>query len=300
MAADPEARIDAIARELLAVAPSEFVSARKTRAAEESDPDLAAAVRGLRKPLLSAWIVNLFGRERPDDLGQALELAARLRAAQAQLDAKELARLGRERRRLVDALARDAAELAETRGERVSTATLDSVRETLNAAMFDPGAAHAVASGRLLRPLEASAGAPVDLADAVAGHLDPPEPESADRPVAAPRTRGRSKAGDGKRDEAAEEERAARAEEARHAGEEATRAEDAARDVEERAVAARERADRLAERVTDLEAELATVRQEAERSRARAEELDAERAEAKERAETARSRAAAAERRAKG
>ncbi|KAA9135218.1 transposase [Microbacterium caowuchunii] len=298
MAADPEARIDEIARELLAVPPSEFVSARKTRAAEESDPDLAAAVRALRKPLLSAWIVNLFGRERPDDLRQALELAARLRAAQAQLDAKELARLGRDRRRLVDALARNAAELAESRGERVSVATFDSVRETLNAAMFDPGAANAVASGRLLRPLEASAAAPADLADAVAGYLDPPEPESADRPASP--TRGRTKAGDGKRGEAAEAERAARAEEARNAGEEATRAEDVARDVEERAVAARDHADRLAERVTELEAELSAARQEAERSRAQAEELDAERAEAMERAEAARARAAAAERRAKG
>ncbi|HKT55370.1 MAG TPA: transposase, partial [Microbacterium sp.] len=151
-----------IAAELYSAAPEEFVAARNARAADAADREDAARIRALKKPSVAAWVVNVFAHERADRLGQALQLAAELREAQDQLDAATLAELGRRRRALTSQLAHEAGELASARGGRVSPSTLEAVRQTIAAAFFDPDAAVAVASGRLVRELEAS-GDPVDL-----------------------------------------------------------------------------------------------------------------------------------------
>lgn len=189
MAADPT--LEDIAAELYALAPGEFTAARNACVKTIGDRDLAVQIGRLRKPLAGAWVVNLFARERADQLGQALALGAELREAQADLDAKTLTTLGRERRALVRSLADQAAGLATDRGEKVTPATVEAVVETLNAAMFDARAAAAVASGRLVRPLAASGDEEVDLADAVAGALDiaTSEPAAPTDEVAAQRRR---------------------------------------------------------------------------------------------------------------
>ncbi|WP_460795125.1 transposase [Microbacterium sp. GXF0217] len=161
--------LEEIAAELYAVAPDAFVSARNERAKGIADRELAAGVKGLRKPLAPAWVVNLFARERPGQLAQALELAEALREAQEDLDAKTLTALSRQRRTLVTELARAATGLAEHTGVPVSAATTEAVAQTLNAAMLDAAAADAVASGRLIRALEPSGADAVDISDAVAG-----------------------------------------------------------------------------------------------------------------------------------
>ncbi|WP_336648071.1 transposase [Microbacterium sp. MMO-10] len=170
---------DSIAAELLSCAPGDFVSARDARAKEARDAHLAARIRALRKPTTAAWAVNLFAQERAPQLQDALQLAAALREAQAELDAPALAKLGRDRRALTARLAEDAAELARARGGRISAGTLDAVQRTLSAAFFDPGAAAAVASGRLLSELDGD-GTPVDPSTVIAGDV-------ADAPVAATR-----------------------------------------------------------------------------------------------------------------
>lgn len=157
-----------IAAELYAGPPAEFIAARTGRAKDAGSAELSSQIRALRKPSVAAWVVNLFARERADRLGQALQLAEELREAQADLDAATLAQLGRQRRALTDQLARDAAALATARGGQVTPATMDAVRQTIAAAFFDPDAAAAVASGRLVRELAAS-GAPTDLDEVVAG-----------------------------------------------------------------------------------------------------------------------------------
>ena len=157
-----------IATELYALAPDAFVAARNARAATIADAPLAARVRALRKPLMAAWIVNLFVRERAAELDQALELAAALRTAQAELDAQALSTLGRQRRALIRSLADQAMQVAAAHGAQVTAGAAAAVEETLNAAMFDPAAAAAVASGRLIRSLDAGA---AEVADAVAGPL---------------------------------------------------------------------------------------------------------------------------------
>lgn len=173
MAGDQGPALDDIAAELCLLPPDQFTAARNARAKEIEDPDLARQVKALRKPLLAAWVVNVFADERAGELGEALELADALREAQAELDASALTALSRDRRKLVRRLAEEAAELATARGERITASTADAVQETINAAMFDSGAAAAVASGRLLRPLETTGADSIDLTDAVAGTLVP-------------------------------------------------------------------------------------------------------------------------------
>lgn len=234
--------LEDIAAELYALRPGEFTSARNARAKTTGDRALATRIKELRKPLTAAWVVNLFAREHPDQLGQALELAAELREAQADLDAKTLTALGRERRALVRSLAARAAGVAADRGEKVTPATTEAVVETLNAAMFDARAAAAVASGRLVRPLEAGA-QEVDLAGAIAGALDlvATEPVPPTDEVAARRQRKQA-------------ERALRAAETQVR--EATRTRD---DLERRRRRAADRADELAARQQKLRQELDRV-----------------------------------------
>lgn len=143
-----------IASELYAGPRAEFVSTRNARAKEIADTELSAQVRALQKPSIAAWVVNVFATERADQLGQALQLAEELREAQEDLDTAALRELSRQRRALTNKLAREAAELALARGERVTDSTLEAVQQTLTAGFFHPDAAAAVASGRLVRELK--------------------------------------------------------------------------------------------------------------------------------------------------
>ncbi|MBT2495328.1 transposase [Microbacterium sp. ISL-59] len=171
--ADPT--FEEIAAALYAGPPEAFVSSRKARAESVDDRELATRIRALRKPSVAAWVVNVFAQERAGQLGEALQLAAELREAQDDLDAPALAKLGRERRALTRHLAEMAAELAGSRGEKITPATREAVEGSISAAFFAPAAAGAVASGRLVRAIEPSASTE-DIRDAVAGEI--PELES--------------------------------------------------------------------------------------------------------------------------
>lgn len=166
--ADPT--FEEITAALYAGSPEAFVASRKDRASECEDAELASRILVLRKPSIAAWVVNVFAQERAGQLGEALRLAAELREAQDELDASALAKLGRERRALTRRLAETAAEIAGSRGERITPATREAVERSISAAFFDPLAASAVASGRLLRALEPTASA-TDIRDAVAGDI---------------------------------------------------------------------------------------------------------------------------------
>lgn len=271
METEPDATLARIATDLCSVPPADFIAARNARASEIGDGELAAQVRTLRKPSIAAWAVNVFAGERRDELDEALQLAAELRDAQADLDASALATLGRQRRALTARLAERAAELATARGGQISASTLEAVRQTITAAFFDQDAARAVASGRLIRELEPSV--PIDPAVAVAGG-PPDSPPPAPLPVDEVRARRERR----------------QAEQAVHAAErelasaerEHVKADRDLRDVSERA-------EQLAVQATELEAEIARVRDQSEKARA-------EIARAKERRTTARERVATAER----
>lgn len=237
-----------IAAALYAGPPEAFVSSRKARAESVDDRELATRIRALRKPSVAAWVVNVFAQECAGQLGEALQLAAELREAQDDLDAPALAKLGRERRALTRHLAEMAAELAGSRGEKITSATREAVEGSISAAFFDPAAAGAVASGRLMRAIEASASSD-DIRDAVVGEI--PELESV--PQRPPdELQARRLRRDAQR-------LLASAEKERKAAERALAKQDAAlQDLQTRAA-------ELAKGVAELEAQLARTRAEAER-----------------------------------
>lgn len=235
-----------VAAELYAGPPEEFVATRNARAKSAADRALAEQITALRKPSAAAWVVNVFAHERAAQLGEALRLAEELREAQADLDAAALAQLGRQRRALTAKLAAEAAALAKARGARVTDATLEVVRQTISAAFFDPDAAAAVASGRLVRELEPAA--TVDLA-AVVGGGTPEAPASAPEPV----------------DELRARRERHKAEKAVHDAEQAhARAVRDTQKADKDARDAAERAERVTARIAELEKELARARVDAD------------------------------------
>ncbi|KRA25575.1 transposase [Microbacterium sp. Root61] len=269
-AAAVEAAVTTAAAELYALTPDEFTAARNARAGA-SDRASAAAIKALRKPSAAAWTINLLARE--GRLTDALELAAALRDAQEDLDAAELARLGRQRRSLVSALARDAVALAAERGVTVGAAARDDLEKTINAAMMDAGAAAAVQSGRLVHGLEASGFDAVDISDAVAG---------AGPAAAAPRSRD---------DLAERRARKAAEQAAREADRLSSEAERALTKVEARLAKTRERADLLNERIDDLREQLARMERDAEAIEAEVRGMESEHRDAASAAKSAADRA---------
>ena len=254
--------LDAIAVELYALPPAQFTAARNARAGA-SDRSLAALIKRLPKPGVAAWAVSLLARE--GQLRDALELAAALREAQDDLDAAELNRLGAQRRSLVAALSKQAVALAGERGVTVSPATRDDVDKTINAAVMDAGAAAAVMTGRLVRPLEATGFEAVDLTDAVGGSAPDGTP-----PLPAP-----------SRDDLAERRARKDAEKAvREAEQAASEAERTLARVDARLAKARERADHLHERLDDLRTEVERLEADAKKAEAEVDRIDDERAEA--------------------
>ena len=272
-----DATFEEIAAALYAGPQDEFVSSRRVRAEEVTDPDLAAAVRALRKPSIAAWVVNVFAQERAGQLGEALHLARELREAQDDLDAPALAALGRERRALTRRLAKTAADLAASRGERITPATLDAVEQSISAAFFDPAAAAAVASGRLLRTLTPSSTAS-DIGSAVAGAA--PVLESAESEPVDELQERRTRRDAERRVAAAEKEQASAERELK------------ARDATLQAL--QDRMQELSERTAQLETQLAQARAGMSRAEQELPAVEKSRADAAARAETAAGAAASA------
>jgi DNA repair exonuclease SbcCD ATPase subunit len=79
-----------------------------------------------------------------------------------------LKRLNRDRQRVVAGLVAETRRLAGERGHPLNEAAARQVEQTLAAALADPVAGAAVASGRLVQPLEHAGLGPVDLTGAVA------------------------------------------------------------------------------------------------------------------------------------
>ncbi|MCW2616207.1 MAG: transposase, partial [Frankiales bacterium] len=123
------------AADLYALDPEEFTAARDVAAkAAKSDGDAAAAkaLKALRKPSVSAWVVNRLAVEQRDLLDQLLALGPALAQAQSGGRADELRALGRQRRELVEAVTSSAVGAV---GRPVSTAVREEVASTLEAAL---------------------------------------------------------------------------------------------------------------------------------------------------------------------
>ncbi|HVE73798.1 MAG TPA: hypothetical protein VNA30_01720 [Mycobacteriales bacterium] len=148
---------------LYGLPPEEFTAARD--AAVKEDRALATQLKALRKPTVSAWVVNTLVRREPDLLDQLLSLGPALAEAQAAGAGDELRMLGEQRRELVSAVTSAAAVAA---GRDLTAGVRSEVEETLHAALADPTSAAAVRSGQLVRPLSYAGFGEVDLDGALA------------------------------------------------------------------------------------------------------------------------------------
>jgi hypothetical protein len=140
------------AEELYSSALEEFVQRRgalAARARAAGDTAAAKKIAGLRKPTRSAWVLNQLVRSSPGAASQLAELGAEFRAAQTSLDGAAIRELSVRRRKLIDALARQAFTIT---GQRVPPAALaDEVTATLAAALADPQIAGELQAGTLER-----------------------------------------------------------------------------------------------------------------------------------------------------
>jgi hypothetical protein len=280
--------IDQVADELYGLSPDDFRPARDERAAQaraSGDKDLAREITGLRRPVVSAWLVNLLAREAAGQMDELLALGESLRDAQQALDGDRLRELSAQRRELVAAMVSEAKRLATRDGRTVSLQVEREVEATLQAALADPGAGAAVKAGRLAGPLSYAglgAGEAVPLRPVRAREGAPPRPAPAKKEPAERKVPGQRRAGaDAKRgggisrapaDLAARRaEREAAQQEAREAAaaerkeREAAAARQAVQDATDVAAGARTTLDDAERAVTSARAEHDTVRQQAER-----------------------------------
>jgi hypothetical protein len=161
------------------------------------DRALAAAVKLLKRPTSSAWLVNLLVRKQPEQVVALLDLGAAMREAQAQLAGDELRRLSQQRRQAISALGHSARALARSVGQPVSEQARRELETTLEAALADPAAGDAVRSGRLITALRASGLGPPDLAGAVVSPRDKAAVAPRSSGTQVPRTNPRTNKKDG-------------------------------------------------------------------------------------------------------
>src|SRR5215831_12589461 len=180
--------LEQVADELYALAPAAFTAARDEQAAgarASGDAGLAGEIRKLRRPTVSAWLVNLLAREDSGQMDDLLELGRWLRELSA------------ERRRLVAALTQEVQRLAAAAGQAVSAQVEREVQDTLEAALADQGMADAVRSGRLTKPLSyAGLGEGIGVSDAVAAWSAPAAQPSRPPAPSRPARKGRAAPGD--------------------------------------------------------------------------------------------------------
>jgi hypothetical protein len=147
---------DAVADELYAATPEEFTGLRDDyakAARDRGDRDAARQISALRKPTISAWLINQLVRSHPDDIEALLELGAGLREAQASLQGDELRALSQQRRQVVNGLVRQALQLAVTQGRPVNEQASRDLAQTLEAALSDDDAAAQLRTARLTAAL---------------------------------------------------------------------------------------------------------------------------------------------------
>ncbi|MEU9594248.1 hypothetical protein ACGF7W_29340 [Streptomyces sp. NPDC048219] len=289
-----EQDVEAVLDELYTTPPSDFVSRREERAAAArtaGHAQDARRIRAARRPTRAAWAANLLLRSRPEESRRFLELGRELREAHRTLDASGLKELSAQRRSIVTALSRQAAQLAGEAGHRLSETAQREVESTLRAVLADPDAAGRWAEGRLESPLTPPSEFPAGLAATTAA--DPAPARQPSRPAAE-----RAPAGTRADDELAERRRRRQEEltRAREAAEAAERRADERRaaraDAEEALRRAHDDHDRARRQVLTVEQQLRYAREELKRT-------ERERREARERDRAAGDALAAAEREAR-
>jgi chromosome segregation ATPase len=168
--------LDEVADALYALPPGDFTSERDARARaarDAGDKDLGEAIKTLRRPTTSAWLVNQLARQHRDQIDTLLDLGAALREAQGALSADQLRSLAPQRQQVIHALTREARRLAAEHGEPVSDQVEREVESTLQAALADPGVASEVRTGRLTRAITYAGLGPTGVGPTGVGQVAP-------------------------------------------------------------------------------------------------------------------------------
>jgi hypothetical protein len=239
--------LDEAADALYAASPDDFMATRTAlakQAKEAGDKALARQITALRKPTRSAWLVNLVARAEPERVTELVGLGTSLQEAQQAMDGDTLRRLSKDRRTMIDTLAKRAGELARDAGYPPPDGAIQEVSQSLQAALGDPAVAEQVQVGRLAQAVAYGGFGPDDLASALAASMPAKKKSKANLTVVP----------DLEPDQAEDEETDDA--EAREAAREARAAADAAREAAEAAERtadeATTRADDLADQVEDL------------------------------------------------
>ena len=151
-----DADLASAAEDLYALSPGDFTAARDERAAQAraaGDRELAQAIGGLRRPVVSAWLVNQLAREAAGQVAELVALGESLRHAQQDLAGERVRELSAQRRTLVAGLVAEAKRIAARDGRPAGLQVEREVDATLQAALADSGAAAAVQAGCLASPL---------------------------------------------------------------------------------------------------------------------------------------------------
>ncbi|MFF7161956.1 hypothetical protein ACFZBP_11400 [Streptomyces sp. NPDC008086] len=148
--------VEAVLDDLYTTPPPGFVARREAlalAARTAGRTEDSRRIHAARRPTLAAWAANLLLRSQPEESRRFLELGRALRDAYRTLDAEGIKELSEQRRRVVAALSRQAADLARAAGHRLSDAAQQDVEATLRAVLADEDAADQWATGRLEGPL---------------------------------------------------------------------------------------------------------------------------------------------------
>jgi hypothetical protein len=187
--------LEEVADELYGSSPEDFVERRTewvAQARQADDRVVAKQISQLRRPTRTAWMVNLLARANPAEITQLLDLGRALQDAQQRAAGDDLRRLSKSRRSAVDALTKQAADLARAAGHAPTEGTVQEVSQTLQAALADPAIADLVQRGRLTQAAsyggfgpssqtsDASADLLAALAASVGGQQDRPSPDEAE------------------------------------------------------------------------------------------------------------------------
>ena len=228
--ADLDERLEPLYRE----PPEEFVRARDALARElrdEGEREAAAAVKKLRRPSQSAWLINRVAIDEPELAKELADAAGDLVAVQRRMletggDAADLRAAAENERGRIDRMVEAVRSVAAGHSKPVSATVIERVGQTLQAVGSDPDLRDQLVRGRIEQDHRA---ATIGLPDSVALAAPP-----------RPRKRAESKDVKRARDELARlrEQLAASEAEARRLKLELGKSEAEARDLERRITAA--------------------------------------------------------------
>ena len=143
----------------------------------------ARRIHAARRPSLAAWTANLWLRSQPAESRRFLELGRALREAYETLDADGIKKLSEQRRSIVHAMSRQAAELAAEAGHRLSDTVRQDVESTLRAVLADQDAADRWATGRLESALTPPADFPSGTTPTAGTPREPARPAATPTPA---------------------------------------------------------------------------------------------------------------------